>query len=574
MTRIHFVAVAATLLISASGCKRSLDKGFAVAVTVEAAQLPVELRDRIVALAFVVEGAETWDNLASPYAISDQLRTGGARWIYRPRSSTTGRLDFHARALDASSTVVAVADDHVDLVPGATSTLTLQLTPEEARDGGATDMTPVVKQNGEPCQPGVDVCASGNCVDRVCCESKCDSPCSTCALPGMAGQCLPVPAGSSPTHGTCPLKSPNDPVQPCSYDGKCDGAGNCRLWPYGTQASPSTCAANQYTPPDVCDGMGGKLRPASTPCDPFICNATGTACYGPPCADNSVCASGKMCDPTTKSCGQLPNGRACTAANQCTSGFCVDGVCCESACNGKCEACDADPLKPGQCLPVTGAVHTANGYRTACTGNGLNGCGGQCNGTNRTACVYPPATQVCADAACANNMSTPRVNCDGAGSCNVPAATACPPANNATGVCRGSVCGIQCISGDYADCDNNPGNGCETNLKTDDQRCGSCSNNCLARGQQCMNGSCACPSGKKPCGNTCIDNAACCTPADCGCTATTGGTDPDCVARGGGLDYGFRCGANVCLPVVVFNDPRYAECQAVCGINKMCCPTR
>ena len=46
-----------------------------------------------------------------------------------------------------------------------------------------------------------------------------------------------------------------------------------------------------------------------------------------------------------------PN-QACTVAAQCASGFCVDGVCCDTACDGACESCAADGqdrhLLPGQ----------------------------------------------------------------------------------------------------------------------------------------------------------------------------------------------------------------------------------
>ncbi|MGH2532184.1 MAG: hypothetical protein ACRDJW_07725, partial [Thermomicrobiales bacterium] len=37
---------------------------------------------------------------------------------------------------------------------------------------------------------------------------------------------------------------------------------------------------------------------------------------------------------------RLPNGAACTRATQCASLTCADGICCDSACTGQCEACN------------------------------------------------------------------------------------------------------------------------------------------------------------------------------------------------------------------------------------------
>src|SRR5215468_7265535 len=39
-------------------------------------------------------------------------------------------------------------------------------------------------------------------------------------------------------------------------------------------------------------------------------------------------------------------GQACGMGTQCESGFCIDGVCCDRACDGQCEACD---VKAGHC---------------------------------------------------------------------------------------------------------------------------------------------------------------------------------------------------------------------------------
>jgi hypothetical protein len=99
-------------------------------------------------------------------------------------------------------------------------------------------------------------------------------------------------------------------------------------------------------------------------------------------------------------------GDACTNAVDCASGFCVDGVCCNTACTGQCEACDG--AIPGTCSLVTGAPHPG---RPPCEGNDSD-CG-YCDGTS-TACVYPDLAP-CATS-CAGGSQTVSL-CDGKGDC-------------------------------------------------------------------------------------------------------------------------------------------------------------
>ena len=53
---------------------------------------------------------------------------------------------------------------------------------------------------------------------------------------------------------------------------------------------------------------------------------------------------------------RLPQGAACTDGAACGSGFCVDGVCCDTACGGPCVACAlaAQGAVDGTCTPLTG----------------------------------------------------------------------------------------------------------------------------------------------------------------------------------------------------------------------------
>jgi alpha-tubulin suppressor-like RCC1 family protein len=128
----------------------------------------------------------------------------------------------------------------------------------------------------------------------------------------------------------------------------------------------------------------------------------------------------------------LANGAPCTLGTACTSGLCVDGVCCESACAGQCEAC-AENGSQGRCVAVAGVPR---GVRGACGGQGTP-CAGSCSGTNGAACSYPGMEKECAAASCQGGVALTRSVCDGQGACPTQTMVSCAPLGCAGAICAG-----------------------------------------------------------------------------------------------------------------------------------------
>ena len=135
-------------------------------------------------------------------------------------------------------------------------------------------------------------------------------------------------------------------------------------------------------------------------------------------------------------------GEACSASDECGSGHCVDGVCCEAACDGTCEACDIEG-SVGTCT----AVPEGEDPSDECEDEGAETCGttGACDGAR--ACAKYAAGTVCRPAA---------GDCDLAETCPGDGA-ACPDDAYApsTVTCRAAagVCDVaESCPGDGPDC--------------------------------------------------------------------------------------------------------------------------
>ncbi len=256
-------------------------------------------------------------------------------------------------------------------------------------------------------------CASLHCVDGVCCDAACTGQCEACDVSGSEGTCAPV---SGAPHGSRAACSSDGTV--CG--GACDGTARdaCAYPDASVSCRAGSCADGVAIVAASCDGAGACPAEATQICAPYVCGASACAgdCDTDDDCDASAFCSGGMCMP------RLAGGAACDRARQCSSDQCVDGVCCESACSGQCEACDVAG-REGRCLAVVGSPH---GARAACSSDGSE-CGGACDGATRDACVYPAASETCGEARCEDGVATEAGACDGAGSCVEGDGAACAP---------------------------------------------------------------------------------------------------------------------------------------------------
>jgi hypothetical protein len=138
------------------------------------------------------------------------------------------------------------------------------------------------------------------------------------------------------------------------------------------------------------------------------------------------------------SAGDGDLGDACTGADACRSGFCVDGVCCQTACGGLCQTC-AHPGAPGFCLSVSDGQDPRND----CAESPKASCqqDGTCDGRGACRKFYRAGT-ICTEPACSGQaMLALAATCDGAGTCAPGQTLSCEPYACAEGACRMACAG-------------------------------------------------------------------------------------------------------------------------------------
>ena len=339
------------------------------------------------------------------------------------------------------------------------------------------------------------------------------------------GQCFPgskvCPDPAKPSELLC--LTADDPEYGCSQSTSC---APCNL-PHATaKCGSGACAIDacnpgwddcNNNPVDGCetDLTGDKNHCGTCANDCVATKGAGWICNQGKCEVNECCPTGDPSCQSARDCdGNKGNGcevnvsndpaNCKTCGNACAlqhaTSACSQEVCVITKCDsgwGNCDKNDATGCE----------INTNQGDKANC-----GTCGKVCNETHAGAtCVGSTCQLAChpgwgncdlnPDNGCETDLKT-ALNCN---ACNKP----CNPANVATALCNNGACDYDtCLAG-YADCDNNRANGCEVNILQNVNHCSGCGKKCTAPSGGsvvCSNGACAesCGTGLTNCSGVCV----------------------------------------------------------------------
>ncbi len=313
----------------------------------------------------------------------------------------------------------------------------------------------------------------------------------------------------------------------------------------------------------------------------------GEACMGGQCHCGDSVADGPFCAAGTYCCGStcVADGQPCVCAGQVCG---EDETCCFDACvdlqtnSDTCGDCYTSCGMDADC--VAGECRCREAGKTFCFGACVDtssdpdycgDCDVSCNAfqTEEVSCNAGQCELTCVDgwancdqnpsSGCETNLATDTSHCGGCGNF-------CGTENVTSSSCVNATCQLSCGSGgmppltaSYGDCDGNPRNGCETLLNTV-SHCGACHASCPTGAQCCPGGECRCGSAVDMCtGEICPGQGAFHSAASCSgmtCALTCAPGRANCDG-----DVGNSCETNT------LTDPNNCgACHQACGTGGVC----
>jgi Trypsin len=342
---------------------------------------------------------------------------------------------------------------------------------------------------GNACGPGTD--CTGSCADHLRCMDACtDLPCLVAcqATPAASAYAAQLENNLSCAAERCAAVCAAEAAQPTdggigagrdgdTHGGAADGgpvaaaAGGCAISPAG-RSRPSAAA---WALALIAAARGRRRRRGHTSSLAFALGAVGAlgatmlvggcgsvtlkpsdkdaggaedagtgdstdggddVARGPACLTSLDCRPRLSC--VAGACTLKERGNACSANDECATGFCADGVCCGLACEGGCVSCN-QAGRVGTCWPVDTGKPDPRGI---CADQGVPSCGttGACDGFG--GCAEYATGAVCAASKCVGNSFEGARACDGRGTCGTaPSLQACAPY-----ACNAASCFNACIS--------------------------------------------------------------------------------------------------------------------------------
>ncbi len=379
-----------------------------------------------------------------------------------------------------------IADDVV-LGVRADASPPMFTTPDASTDAGEAGATPPSETRGL-CIATTCPWPYGSCIDGASCETNLSNDSNNCGACGNA----------------CPTSFPYRNMTSACVNGACQpqckkqlGWGGEKTFADCNGTIEDGCETNVSDDPNNCGTCGNKCADGVRCIDGKCgCGAGQTDCNGQ-CvdvkSDNDHCGvCGNKCAYPTDAGAPPPHMEYGCVNGQCGEPRCISYPWETWAnCNGDlfdgCEvALRGGPRDPKNC-GACGNKCVGDQVCWDLTGDGVPECVCQ---PNETRCGSPETY----DLGCYDLLTSVE-------SCGACGHRCSADAEHTKSACKKGLCEIECEAG-WADCDDNPNNGCETNIASSGANCGACGHRCDTQaGQPCIEGKCAmteCDTGIGP----------------------------------------------------------------------------